>query len=81
MIDIQGGTNSAITLQARPSSKKKHWTTTTMKTKKIRFTKMQMRHIKTSLMLEVMMNFQGDLPNDQEDDGTKLEPFFVGFVR
>ena len=38
---------------------------------------MQMRHIKTSL-LEVMMNFQGDLANDQEDDGTKLEPFFVG---
>ena len=46
-----------------------------MKTKKIRFTKMQMRHIKTSL-LEVMMSFQGDLANDQEDDGTKLEPFF-----
>ena len=42
---------------------------------------MQMRHIKTSL-LEVMMNFQGDLPNDQEeDDGTKLEPFFRWIVR
>ena len=54
MIDIQGGTNSAITLQGKA-------TITSIGHKKIRF-KMQMRHIKTSLLevMTIMMMFQGD---------------------